>query len=183
MEENSGLKLGMVGAKNDSGVSAFRLPTMRDCLFMSSPLLSRFFGIKISYGEKELKSKVAGVDVLPGSFFFITSEAIQDVGFLDENTFLYFEESILANKLHRKGYSNYLLIDVKYSHLNKGPTRNIFFFKRMLFLRKSSIYYLSKSLNYNKILILLYSAASLLVILGYQIHFEIKKLVHRFRKA
>jgi hypothetical protein len=185
VKDNSELKIGTVGAKNDSGVSAWKLPSFKDCLLLSSFVLSKLTGGDISvipkllYKNEEFneRKEFARAEVLPGSFFFIISEAIQDVGFLDEGTFLYFEESILAYKLLQRGYSNYLLTDVSFSHLEQGSTRRIKFLKRYIMLQRSRMYYLVKYLNCNKFLIVLFKVITFCGILEFLLYNFFKNMV------
>lgn len=56
---------------------------------------------------------------LPGSFFAVSSKAIKDVNFFDENTFLYREEEILGKRLSKSGYKEGVLKNISYRHNHK----------------------------------------------------------------
>lgn len=56
------------------------------------------------------------VDVVPGSFFIIKTKALMEIDYLDEDTFLYNEENILAIRLFSKGYKEAISLDNFYLH-------------------------------------------------------------------
>lgn len=63
------------------------------------------------------------VDVVPGSFFGIKSSVLKEIEFLDEDTFLYFEENCLAAKLKSFNYREGLVLDSTYIHNHIPPTQ------------------------------------------------------------
>jgi len=62
--------------------------------------------------------KVAEVDVVEGSFFAIKADIYKKINGLDERTFLYYEENILAKKLKNKGYKEIIVRNCDYEHLH-----------------------------------------------------------------
>ena len=58
-----------------------------------------------------------------GSFMLVDALVFKEVGMFDEHTFLYFEESILAEKLISIGKSMYFDSDVKIVHYEGGSTK------------------------------------------------------------
>lgn len=56
-----------------------------------------------------------------GSFMFVRKAAFLDVGMFDESTFMFFEESILSEKLEKKGYKTFYYNDMEIIH-NHGST-------------------------------------------------------------
>ncbi len=89
-----------------------------------------------------LKERSFEIELPSGSCMFARKEVFQDVQGFDTGTFLYFEESILAAKLSRKGYVNYCLPGIHAVHLGAGTTsksNNLFLQKCML---ESANYYL-----------------------------------------
>lgn len=97
---------------------AWKLPKLRDCLIQDSYIFKKVFGDPLEYKEDHLKSEISLVDVLPGSMFMIKTEAFDKVGGFDEHTFLYYEENILAFKLQKEGYKNYLINNCSYDHMH-----------------------------------------------------------------
>lgn len=87
------------------------------------------------------------VDCVRGSFIYFRVSALQSVDFFDENTFLYYEEDILFNKLKQKGYKVGVLNNYYYTHnhpYKKNKKTNISILKNTY---KSMYYYLCKYRN------------------------------------
>lgn len=111
------------------------------------------FGI-ISKNEEDRKIFISNPelldeDILPielpsGSCMLISKDLIREIGGLDPNTFLYFEENILYKKLNELGKTNYMLPKSKCIHLGATSTQRVsssFLLKCSL---DSSAYYLKK---------------------------------------
>lgn len=134
--------------KDSSGI-AWKLPKYKDDLFMTSSIISK---IKkpLDYDKEYIYSnEVVDVDVVPGSFFIINSIKIQEINFLDEDTFLYCEERILSYKMKEKGYRILLSTNDKFIHnhsvtINKNISS---YFKRYDILKDSKIIYMRKYLK------------------------------------
>lgn len=56
------------------------------------------------------------VAIVRGSFMFFKMQALKEVDFFDEHTFLYCEETIMSERLKRAGYKIGLLTDMFYIH-------------------------------------------------------------------
>ncbi len=95
---------------------AWKLPTYTDCVIEQFRILSKIFHLGTEYKEAELTGDIVPVDVLPGSLYMADTAKLQEVGFLDENTFLYYEENILGYRLRDKGYKQLLLLNESYDH-------------------------------------------------------------------
>jgi GT2 family glycosyltransferase len=95
---------------------AWKLPTLRDDLIGSLRITNLFFKKLITYNIPK-ESQYFEVDCLPGSFFMAKKNVFFEVGLLDEKTFLYMEEAILAFKVKKSEFKNYLLTDLQYNHL------------------------------------------------------------------
>lgn len=82
-----------------------------DCSFIGRQInkLIRHQSVDIN----KLRQKV---DILPGSFLVFKVNALKDIGYLDENVFLFYEENIIGEKLKNAGYSSYLLTNCSYIH-------------------------------------------------------------------
>lgn len=102
---------------------------------MNLPYIHRFIRRKfIKYRDDYYEKETSTVDVISGCFFCISSETLEKIDFLDENTFLYYEENILSKRLRRIGLScivsNHILIIHNHSvtidkNLNKLKKYNI----------------------------------------------------------
>ena len=73
------------------------------------------------------------VDIVRGSFMLFKMKALIEANFFDENTFLYYEEEIIAYRLRKHGYKVGLLTNYFYihNHIASG-TGNIWFIKKHL---------------------------------------------------
>lgn len=89
--------------------------------------------------------KIMTVEVIHGSFFAIKSDVINAIDYLDEDTFLYYEEDILAKKLNNLNYKVGILTNVEFIHAHKISKHIISDHKR--YLRSKWIY----EIKYNRI--------------------------------
>lgn len=92
--------------------SGWELPTIGKCIMEQLPILGKI----ISNNKQCQVTGIEQFDVLVGSFFVADRCAIEKVGLFDEDTFLYFEENILAYKLKQEGYKNYIIHGLYYYH-------------------------------------------------------------------
>ena len=65
----------------------------------------------MKYDDLHYKKDTSIVDVVSGCFFIVDSKFLKEVDYFDENTFLYYEEQILASKVKSKNKKE--LIDNK----------------------------------------------------------------------
>ena len=63
--------------------------------------------------------KIIDVEVVGGAFFCCNLIVFEKIGYLDENTFLWYEENIISFKLRDKGYKVGLLLNCEYEHSHK----------------------------------------------------------------
>lgn len=68
-------------------------------LLMNIPLISRLYKDNLKFYNPSYFYSNDIVDVIYGCFFVIDSSVLKNIGYMDENTFLYYEENILARKL------------------------------------------------------------------------------------
>lgn len=88
-----------------------------------------------------------------GSFMLVNAAVFNEVGMFDENTFLYYEEPILAEKMLQIGKRMYFDSDVEIVHYEGGSTkRNP---KKEIIEMESRIYYMSIYKHVNKIVLFL----------------------------
>ena len=62
------------------------------------------------------KDKRHEVEVLVGAFMLIRKSVLDEVGLLDEQFFMYWEDTDLCMRIAEKGYTNYYLGDIKIIH-------------------------------------------------------------------
>jgi GT2 family glycosyltransferase len=104
-------------------------------------------------------SKILGISIktntrypyrLPGSFLLFKTNRISDIGFFDENTFLYAEELIIAEKFRKLGYETVFDPEVSVTHYHEASTKKIDRKKRFEYHLRSDLYYFSEYRNYSK---------------------------------
>lgn len=127
-----------------SNVIAWRLPKLKDNIIVLLEILKKIYGDTTAYKDYELGDKHCFVEVLPGSFFMISSKTIKDINYFDEDTFLYCEENILCFKLKNKGYKNILINNKEYVHdhgisIEKSRFKNIIA-KYKIYIKSIKIY-------------------------------------------
>lgn len=101
------------------------------------------------YLEKDYQNELLEVEAISGAFFIIRNKTLREIGLLDENVFLFYEEDILAKQLAEKGYKTISLNSEKFIHFESqtiGKTFNYYKKMRQLFISK--MYYHK---TYNKI--------------------------------
>lgn len=101
------------------------------------------------YIEKDYQNELLEVEAISGAFFIIRNKTLREIGLLDENVFLFYEEDILAKQLAEKGYKTISLNTEKFIHFESqtiGKTFNYYKKMRQLFISK--MYYHK---TYNKI--------------------------------
>ena len=111
--------------------------------------IHRFFRKKyIFYKEKHYEGKTSIVDVVSGCFFLITSKTLETIQFLDENTFLYYEENILAKKLKDKNLNTMICNDILVIHNHSvSIDKNLKKIKKLK-IQKQSQYYFQTTYNH-----------------------------------
>ena len=118
---------------------------------LNLPYISRYFKKKkLYYKEEHYQKDKSYVDVVSGCFFMVDSEALEQVDYFDENTFLYYEELIFAKKLEKAGKK--LIVDnrVKVIHDHSVTIdKNIKRINKYKILKASQRYYVKNYLKGN----------------------------------
>lgn len=155
-ETFSNSEYAMLGAKttdmegNFSKRQYWKIPKFKDelfdCFFVTRRIKKKNEVLNISS-----KEKIVEVPVIPGCFFVIKSDVLKEIGYLDDNTFLYYEENILASKLEKRGYKRGIITDVVVkSDRNNSSTNEISKNGQNLkFTIESKKYYHNNYLNLN----------------------------------
>lgn len=111
--------------------------------------IHRFLKPKLEgYKEQHYQNKrIVEVERVSGCFFLIKSTVLEEIHFMDEGTFLYYEENILAKKLKLKQYKTILVNDIEVFH-NHSVTidKSINRLNKYKILKKSQLYF---EKNYN----------------------------------
>lgn len=121
----------------------WKLTTPKQDIFMLLPKLYHHFEEKYRYYKEEhYQGKESVVDVVSGCFFLIRSTVLEEIGFLDENVFLYYEENILAQKLRKLKLETRINNEVVIIHDHSVTIdKNINRKKKLQVLRESQMYY------------------------------------------
>lgn len=91
------------------------------------------FGIKDKWDKKQkyLRDKPSlkdnerfEIDLPSGSCMLLSKKLFEKIGSFDPNTFLYYEENILYQKLFARGLTNYIYPNLKCIHLGASSTKN-----------------------------------------------------------
>ena len=123
----------------------------------------RLIGWKLlPFLRKKHKTDVAESPVKPssrftywvqGSFMLVDACVFNEIGMFDEQTFLYYEEPILAEKLAKIGKAMYFDSDVEIVHYEGGSTKRNR--KREKIEMDSRVYYLREYKHINKVVLFL----------------------------
>lgn len=123
--------------------TAWKLPSFLYDV-VDSLLISKLFPYQrlVKYDLAKIGEGNVAVDCIPGSLFIGRKELFYEIGLFDEQVFLFCEERILAVKIMRKGYKNYLIKSLEYEHLVSNTISEYFseISKRKL-LVESRIYF------------------------------------------
>ena len=103
------------------------------------------------------ESKVNNVErvySVSGCCFMVDVKRFVEIGMFDKNTFLYNEENILAELVHRSNYSEYFTSEtyVIHEHAASSGGKNDFVYTELL---KSTLYYWKQYRRYNRFSLLL----------------------------
>lgn len=140
--------VGPVIKEPDGIVRGWKSTTVLEDILLNIPLINRVYRNKlISYKDEYYNTLLSYVDMVKGCFFLIDSRALEKVNFFDENTFLYYEENILAKKLKVKKYKTVInnKVTVYHDHA-KTISKNVNNINRYKITKQSMMYY---EKNYN----------------------------------
>lgn len=157
-------------------LSSWKLPTLFDCIVEQLFAIKKVFGNRVEYSDEYLKNNISSVDVVAGSLFVMPSLLFEKIGGFDEETFLYYEENILAYKIKKLGYQNYQLNSIEYLHnhsvsINKSIQSVE---DRLKMAYDSRRLYCSKYLKCNKLYLMLLKVTFELGLLDYKIYLKIR---------
>ncbi len=101
------------------------------------------------YSNKEYEVEKLEVEAISGAFFVIKANILKEIGLLDENVFLFYEEDILAHKLRDRNYKTISLNSEYFIHYESQTIgKSLSYYRKMKQMFKSKMYYHKK---YNKI--------------------------------
>ena len=155
----------------------WKMPSPKMDALMNLPGIHRLIRKNfVNYKEEHYDSDVSLVDVVSGCMFLIKAKTLEEIKYLDENTFLYYEENILARKLKIKKKN--VLIDnnviVIHNH-SKTIDRNVKKIAKLKMQKKSQYYFQTEyndATKFEKFLLKLTAGISIFI-LG--IYYKFKK--------
>lgn len=101
------------------------------------------------YSEEDYKNEILEVEAISGAFFIIKYKVLKQINLFDENTFLFYEEDILAKKMQELNYKTISLNQEKFIHYESQTIgKTLSYYKKVEQLYKSKLYYHK---NYNNI--------------------------------
>ena len=88
--------------QNNEVSRGFKIPTVwqdikQNIAYFGKKILAR----ELSYPNEYYHKDISKVDTVSGCFFLISSKHVVDMGYFDENVFLYYEENIMGVKTKR----------------------------------------------------------------------------------
>lgn len=109
------------------------LPESKRGLPTPSVAFYKIFGLSALFPKSKLfgkyhlgyldKHHIHEVDVLSGAFMMLRKEALDKIGLLDENFFMYGEDIDLSYRLIKGGYKNYYFSDTRIIHYKGESTK------------------------------------------------------------
>ena len=103
------------------------IPTFKSALLESTYIGRHYLNkrcIRLTNDTNKILGKVYDtVEVVGGAFFGCNLDIMEKINYLDENTFLWYEENILAFKLRENGYKEAILYTCEYEHNHKKKQR------------------------------------------------------------
>ncbi|MFK7926362.1 MAG: glycosyltransferase [Bacteroidia bacterium] len=84
------------------------------------PQSKKFGQYHLTYLDKEENHPI---EILSGAFMFMRSEALEKIGYLDEDFFMYGEDIDLSYRFIKEGYQNYYLSDTQIIHYKGESTK------------------------------------------------------------
>jgi GT2 family glycosyltransferase len=125
-------------------------------IFLNKAGLSKIIdGLYYVRFPKNLRSPME-VYAISGSCMLFTSDAIKRIGLLDESTFLFYEEYIVAEKLRKAGLHSYVVPCNAVLHKHGRSTKNFLF--RSIRSEIYSYYYFYKVYRRNNLLVVVFFA-------------------------
>lgn len=154
----------------------WKLPTFLSEIISNIPYIRKFEANLLSYPPDYYKTNLTKVDVVKGCFFIIKKEVIKDINYFDSNTFLYYEEIIMAKKLKEKGYNSYVDNNVTVIHaLSKSVDKSLKRIEKFVMLKNSQLYYEKNINNMNIVKIMLLRLFYYIYLFGLKIESKIRK--------
>ena len=120
----------------------WKLPNYFTELLSTVNLLHRFSFQFQKYPDDYYQEKLCKVEVLHGCFFMARLSSFKKIHYFDPNTFLYYEENIIAHKARDKGLFSFVDTSLSVNHLgSQSVKKNLQKVKKYKVIKKSMFYY------------------------------------------
>ena len=120
----------------------WKIPRPIDEVLSNLPIIGKRFNKKLYYNDSHYKGKSSEVEAISFCFFLIKSEVLKKIGFFDDNTFLYYEENIMASKLKHTRYKILVNNNVTIIHDHSvSIDKSINYINKYKILKKSQMYF------------------------------------------
>lgn len=138
---------------------------------------------KGEYTKKDYQKENVKVENIAGSFFVADFQKLKEVGLFDENTFLFFEEDILGNKIKEAGYEIHLLTKFSFLHYeSKSIGKMMNLFRKIDLLFDSRIYYHKTYHSAGQAFVFLLEVLRRIRKIELVIEIPLTKLIQKFQK-
>lgn len=145
-------KCGIVGCRLINGdgttqTSVRRFPSVVSQFFILLKLHHLFPNLKPlkKYFMRDFDATdVSSVDQVMGAFFVFSKSLIEDIGYFDENFFLWFEEVDFCKRAIDAGYHVYYTPDTKIIHYGGQSFQKLLSFQKQKIYNNSLLYYYKK---------------------------------------
>ncbi|MCM1157445.1 MAG: glycosyltransferase [Bacteroidales bacterium] len=145
------------------------LPTYGDLMFQSLAI-GRRLASKKAITTIQSDDVVFTVDCVPGAFWAGRGEVLKQINYLDEGTFLYYEENCLAQKIKQFNMKEGLVLDAIYS-TDSSKSSTVSIRKNGMgfeYLTDSKLFYAKKYICKNKLQYCVLKLLSLISIMEYK---------------
>ncbi len=130
--------------------TCFMYPSLLN-LFLSSTYLYKIFPRSRFFGRERMtwwdRDDVREVEVVTGCFMLVRTEAIEQVGIMDESFFMYAEETDWCYRFNKAGWRLLFTPNAQIIHLG-GQSSKIVKVQMNIELRKSILYFIRKNQGY-----------------------------------
>ena len=152
--------IGVVGpVVNQHGIysKGWPVPTANKEILFNLPYISRYFRKEfLNYNESHYDEDISIVGAVSGCFFLVNSKVLEEVNYFDTNTFLYYEENILAKKIEKTNYQIAINNKVEVIHDHSvSIDKSVTSVNKYKILKESQHYFVKNYLNANKLQLLL----------------------------
>lgn len=126
----------------------WKVPTPWQDILLSIPGIYKRYQRKLHYPVEKIQNNITEVEAVSGSFFLIKGNVLEQIGYFDENIFLYYEENVLANKLQQIGKKTVINGNIEVFHNHSVTIDKVHTSVQKYKNLKKSQYYFQKVYNH-----------------------------------